>query len=343
MVVIKTRILKLSLLLLVVGVTVPSNIFVYGTSDTQYTENVTSTIEIEDIELNSEVSEKVKENTEINSDVADVLGVNYNENNTQYMIYAKELAEYDIAIQTDDSTAIDNFENLDNISVNDLESLEIMQVENIEESNIEKDVEQLVALEDLELYSGPSKEYDVVGTLKEEDPVEVTNIQKDGFSMLSTETCDTWVETELLGDISEIYKHKQGTALIEISIPDVEYNGGAIELTPEDRDICERLVMGEAGGQGFEGAALVAQALRDSMLYKGFSSVNDVRVSMGYTASLSKTPNQDSLDAVAFIFDEGGYVVRHKIYYFYAPRIVRSSFHESRTFVIEYKQHRFFS
>jgi len=341
-VIIKTRILKLSILAVAIGIALPSNLFVYGTADTMYTENVASTLEISNIELNTEIIENKNTTGYVNSEIASVLGLDYNKANSEYIVYAKELTDYGILVQTVDTEAADMFNNLTNVELDAIKDCDLMVLNSIEESSIEADVTQLVALEDLNIYNGPSLECDVIGTLNEEDSIEITSIQKDGFSLLSTETADAWVENEKIGDISEIYKHRQGTALIDIPIPDVNYNGGAIELTPDDRDICERLVMGEAGGQGFEGAALVAQALRDSMLYKGFDSVNAVRVSMGYSGSIYKTPNQDTLDAVAFIFDEGGYVVRHPVFYFYNPAVTRSSFHESRIFVIEYKQHRFF-
>ena len=130
--------------------------------------------------------------------------------------------------------------------------------------------------------------------------------------------------------------------LLDISHPDSNYRGTAISVTGNDRDILERLVMGEAGNQGFEGAALVAQAIRDMYILGDFSSVDSVRRNCGYSGSLRRTPNQDVLDAVSFIFDEGGYAVKHRVLYFYAPALVRSSFHESQNLVIDYKDHRFF-
>lgn len=135
----------------------------------------------------------------------------------------------------------------------------------------------------------------------------------------------------------------QSKALAEISNPDENYFGHVIILEDSDRDLLEHLVMGEAGNQGMIGAALVAQAIRDTMVYKGFDTVAEVRKALKYSGSISKEPNQDVKDAVAFIFDQGGYAVRHKVLYFYAPKIVNSTWHESQTFIIEYGGHRFFS
>jgi len=130
--------------------------------------------------------------------------------------------------------------------------------------------------------------------------------------------------------------------LLEIANPDKSYKGYSISLSDYDRDILERLVMGEAGGEGYIGCCLVAQAIRDTMISDGYKSVESLRTSMGYYASLYNTPNQDALDAVKFIFDEGGAAVQHNIIYFYAPAVCTSGFHESQEFVVDYNGHRFF-
>jgi hypothetical protein len=130
--------------------------------------------------------------------------------------------------------------------------------------------------------------------------------------------------------------------LIDIINPDPNYTGKAIRVTGNDRSILEHLVMGEAGNQGFEGAALVAQAIRDMYVLGGYSSVESVRRNCGYAGSLKNTPNQDVLDAVSFIFDQGGYAVKHRVLYFYAYKTSSSKFHESQNLVVQYKDHRFF-
>lgn len=138
-------------------------------------------------------------------------------------------------------------------------------------------------------------------------------------------------------------KVDQSSALLKIDEPDINYNGAIVQLTEKDRDLLERLVMGEAGGEGKEGAALVAQAIRDTMVYKGYNSIEDIRQKLKYSGSIDKEPNQNVKDAVAFIFDEGGMAVKHKIFYFYAPKLVESKFHEQQKFIIEHGGHRFFS
>ena len=130
--------------------------------------------------------------------------------------------------------------------------------------------------------------------------------------------------------------------LLQIANPDASYKGCTISLTSYDRDILERLVMGEAGAEGYIGCALVAQTIRDTMVNCGYTSVEAVRTNCGYYGSLNKTPNADVKKAVAFIFDQGGSAVQHDMLYFYAPNLCTSGFHESQEFVVQYGSHRFF-
>lgn len=135
----------------------------------------------------------------------------------------------------------------------------------------------------------------------------------------------------------------QSEALLHTDSPDENYTGAIVELSPEDRDLLERLVMGEAGGQGFEGAALVAQTIRDNIVYRGFKTVAEIRTSCKYTGSISRTPNDDVKRACAYVFDQGGIVVKHKIFYFYAFQYTTSRWHETQKFIVQHGGHRFFS
>lgn len=130
--------------------------------------------------------------------------------------------------------------------------------------------------------------------------------------------------------------------LVDIANPDENYTTRKLSITGNDRKILEALVQGEAGNQGFIGAALVAQCIKDMYFLGNFNSVNAVRLNCGYSGSITGTPCQNVKDAVAYIFDEGGYAVKHRVLYFYAPNIVKSGFHESQNLIIDYKDHRFF-
>lgn len=123
---------------------------------------------------------------------------------------------------------------------------------------------------------------------------------------------------------------------------DETYEGKAIKLDKRNRELVERLVQGEAGAEGFIGAALVAQTIRDTMLHDNCYDLMKIKKSHGYTGSLKIEPNQEVKDAVSFIFDKGGYVVKHRLMYFYAFKLVKSPFHEAQKFIIEHGGHRFF-
>ncbi|MDO5124211.1 MAG: hypothetical protein Q4D44_06040 [Eubacteriales bacterium] len=150
------------------------------------------------------------------------------------------------------------------------------------------------------------------------------------------------VKTPVSSEAKVTTASADGKYLLNIANPDPNYVSYSISLDSYDRDILEHLVMGEAGGEGFIGAALVAQAIRDTMVTDGYKSVEAVRTSCGYYGSLYNTPNQNVIDAVKFIFDEGGAAVQHTLIYFYAPNICTSGWHESQEFVVEHNSHRFF-
>ena len=134
-------------------------------------------------------------------------------------------------------------------------------------------------------------------------------------------------------------------ALVDIAEPDANYGEYKVDITGGNRRDLEALVMGEAGGEGFIGAAIVAQAIKDTMVMDNNYNVRSIKQMHKYSATLSKEPNQDSVDAVAYIFDEGGYAIKHRVIYFYAPKGVKgnwSKFHESQKPLIQYKNHKFF-
>lgn len=154
------------------------------------------------------------------------------------------------------------------------------------------------------------------------------------------------VEEEVEADITEVDEstaYIPSDALLAGNAYDENYKHPVVSLSANDRYILEHLVMGEAGGQGFEGCALVAQCIRDAMVYRGYDTVEDVRKGLKYSGSLKREPNQDVLDAVSYIFDNGGIAVHHKIIYFYSPSMVSSKFHESQQLIVEYGGHRYFS
>ena len=183
------------------------------------------------------------------------------------------------------------------------------------------------------------------GTVEEETVEEETVEEEtvEDITEISEEVSDIVEIEEEAQPILEIIPVDQSQALLKIDNPQEEYSGSIVSLSTDDRYILEHLVMGEAGNQGYEGAALVAQCIRDTMVYDVISSVEQVRTQYKYSGSLNIEPNQDVLNAVKFIFDDGGIAVKHRVQYFYAPRICSGDWHETQDFVIEHGGHKFFA
>ena len=112
-------------------------------------------------------------------------------------------------------------------------------------------------------------------------------------------------------------------------------------LTDTERDIVERVVMAEAGGECFEGQMLVAQCILNAA-EKTSTPPSEAVVTYQYTKRRPE-PTQSVKDAVAAVFDAGEVITSELIMYFYAPALVTSEWHESQTFVIEVGCHRFFT
>lgn len=140
----------------------------------------------------------------------------------------------------------------------------------------------------------------------------------------------------LLGGISVAIFTTPATETVEPTEPAVRY-----PLTDAERDVVERVVMAEAGGESFEGQMLVAQCILNAAEKRGVEPSEAVAL-YSYTKS-RPDPTQRVKDAVAAVFDRGETVVDEPILYFYNPALVTSDFHESQIFVIEEGGHRFFA
>ena len=153
-------------------------------------------------------------------------------------------------------------------------------------------------------------------------------------------------DTDILGFVSMTYKENpnrgsgkgspKGVNLQPTEI-DSKYKGHKVALTAAERQTIEALVYNENGGNGYEGCLLLAQCLRDAIYnkYNGATPSN-VKQVMGYAASDTGQASQIAKNAVQYIFDEGGYAVKHRIYFMYAPDICESKWHESQHFIIEH-------
>ena len=113
------------------------------------------------------------------------------------------------------------------------------------------------------------------------------------------------------------------------------------ELSAAERDVVERVVMAEAGGESFEGQMLVAQCILNACEID--AERPEVVVVLYQYAKARPEPTQSVRDAVAAVFDRGETAVNAPILYFYNPAKTTSRWHETQDFVIEVGGHRFFA
>ena len=105
---------------------------------------------------------------------------------------------------------------------------------------------------------------------------------------------------------------KEVEYLLDIDNPDPNYIPQSFSLSDSERYQIACVVMGEFGGGGFTGCALIAQSIRDAMAEYGYSA-SSVTSSMGYYG-YNSSPNSSSYEAVDWIFD-GNAAVQHRILY----------------------------
>lgn len=111
-------------------------------------------------------------------------------------------------------------------------------------------------------------------------------------------------------------------------------------LSDKERKVVECMVMGESGGEPYDGQVLVAQCILNACLKDGIQP-SEVRTKYKYSGWNDK-PSTSVKKAVGAVFDDGYKVTDEPILYFYAYKYTNSKWHESQQFVIQVGGHRFF-
>ena len=111
-------------------------------------------------------------------------------------------------------------------------------------------------------------------------------------------------------------------------------------LTDYERWVVECIVMGESGGEPYEGQVLVAQCILNACL-KDDIQPSEVRKKYKYSG-WKENPTDSIKKAVSAVFDEGYKITDEFILYFYAPKICNSQWHETQCHVITIGGHKFF-
>ena len=118
-------------------------------------------------------------------------------------------------------------------------------------------------------------------------------------------------------------------------------------LTETDRKTIQYIVAGEAKGEPMEGKMAVAQCVLHGMVKSDWSAER-VRIEYQYSGWDDELENANSeawgevVEAVSRVFDDGELISDKPILYFYAPKRVSSSWHESLNHAITIEGHRFF-
>ena len=142
----------------------------------------------------------------------------------------------------------------------------------------------------------------------------------------------------------EIVSTKYGMPYVveeEIVVEEIEREPATrFYITPDERQLIERVVMGEAGNQGTTGQMLVAQCILNACEKDNIRPTKAVKKYQyaGYCDAVT----DEVRDAVANVFDAGEEITDEPILYFYAFKTTRSAWHERQVLVIEHKDHRFF-
>lgn len=168
-----------------------------------------------------------------------------------------------------------------------------------------------------------------------------TSAPSKDISENSTQISATTLATTQVLTTEPTEKQAEKSWLVDIDNPDYDYNPPTIFLTDDDRELIAKTVMREFGDGGYTACCLQAQAFRDAMVYSHASAADTYHYFQYDAYPLIEEPNQDSYDAVDYIFD-GNLAAPHRVLCMYAPAYCSSAWHESQPFVLEYGGVRFF-
>lgn len=136
----------------------------------------------------------------------------------------------------------------------------------------------------------------------------------------------------------EITQEEQEPAAAPINVEiEPRYN-----ITEEELDLVARVVHAEAQGEGFEGQALVAQCILNTAEATG-QRPDEVVLAPKQYATPAAEASEEVKAAVRAVFVDGFQVTDEPIRWFYAYKRCTSEWHESKTHVLTYKNHKFFA
>lgn len=171
----------------------------------------------------------------------------------------------------------------------------------------------------------------------------IMQISNQKFENLKTEIEITKTDCEIDFDIPETLTFNDGN----VRPQGIVYKKFFFEVSKEEKEIICGIVAGEAKGESVEGKMAVAQCICNAMLKDGLSAIevkNQYQYS-GWDSELKNTNPElwaEIVNAVNRVFDNGEVVSNKPILYFYAPKYVKSKWHESLSHAVTIGGHRFF-
>jgi hypothetical protein len=133
--------IKLASIVTLAGIVIPTNIFVYGTTDTDYVSEISSTIEVSELQLETE--KETEENSDssntIPTSLASILGINTDESEEVSLVYGEELTGYNIVLMSDEDedTLNEKYGSLTSVSTTEIEDCQIVDLTvNVESESI---------------------------------------------------------------------------------------------------------------------------------------------------------------------------------------------------------------
>ena len=152
-----------------------------------------------------------------------------------------------------------------------------------------------------------------------------------------------------LEGITTAAKTQDVPAETETAEPEIIDNTGvlleeviAFEITEEERQVIERVVMAEARGESLEGQMAVAQTIRDRCIERGQDPI-EVCTAPNQYAMVNMEATERVKDAMVFVFDYGHSVFDEPTFYFYQSEMINEpEFLAEKTFRGQIGPHRFY-
>ena len=138
-----------------------------------------------------------------------------------------------------------------------------------------------------------------------------------------------------------VEKEPENTVVVQDIFEEPQVTTVYYKLTAEERDLIERVVMGEAGGEEYIGQQAVAQCILNACELVNARPA-EIIDSLSYTTHRPEA-SQSVKDAVSEVFDDGVKILPETAMYFYAPGLVHSEWHETQEYLCTIGCHRFFA